>query len=266
MSNPDYMNGANEKSKQLKPYRKDGDYSYTLGAFPTFELIEARAGIVREVLIHSRFTDSDKLKSLCRQRAIPFRENDRLIARLSKKDNCLVIGTFNKYQSALQEDRPHLVLVNPRDMGNLGTILRTAAGLGFFDVAIIQPAADIFAPKTVRASMGAIFRLSFRLYQSFQDYRQEFYRHKIFTFMTGRKRSLDLESVPPTPLYSLVFGNEAAGLDDSYFAVGTSVYIPQTEQIDSFNLPIAAGIGMYAFSQKNPQPGDKDRKSHDLQV
>ena len=73
------------------------------------------------------------------------------------------MGVFKKHESVLAMDRPHVVLVNPSDMGNLGTIIRTAVGFGLPDLAIIRPGAAICHPKTVRASMASLFRLNFSL-------------------------------------------------------------------------------------------------------
>ena len=56
-------------------------------------------------------------------------------------------------------------------MGNLGTIIRTMAGFGFANLVLIRPAADVFDPKTVRASVGTVFRLSFEYFDTFNDYR-----------------------------------------------------------------------------------------------
>ena len=51
--------------------------------------------------------------------------------------------------------------------------------------------------------------------------------------------------------YSLVFGNEATGLPDVFAGYGISTLIPHSNQIDSLNLAIAAGIGMYAFQNRD---------------
>ncbi len=233
--------------QQIKPYKKEADYSYTLGAFPTYELISARPEQVRKVLVHSGYTDTSKLTQLCEKHKIIVEQNDKLINRLSDKENCYVAGVFNKYGCELNKDRPHIVLVNPSNMGNLGTILRTAAGFGIYDIAVILPGADLFHPKTVRSSMGALFKLNFRQYYSFAEYRQNFHRHELFTFMLNGERTLTLEECPKAELFSLIFGNEATGLDESFLRVGTSVFIPQTPDVDSLNLTIAVGIGAYIF-------------------
>jgi RNA methyltransferase, TrmH family len=239
-----------QTEQQIKPYKKEMDYSYTLGAFPTFELIKAKPKEVRKVLIDTSFTDQEKLVNLCEEKKIPVEFNNKLITKLSEKDNCYVAGIFNKYDSELRPDRPHIVLVNPSNMGNLGTILRTAVGFGIYDIAIILPGADIYNPKTVRSSMGAMFRLNFHLYQSFEEYQKQFTNHEFFTFMLNGENTLTLQDCPKAELYSLIFGNEATGLDDSFLKVGRSIFIPQSPDVDSLNLTIAVGIGAYVFTNQ----------------
>jgi len=242
----DKINSDNNE-QQIKVYKKDVDYSYTLGAFPTYELIKSRPSQVIKVLIDSSFTDQEHLKQLCEEYHIPLEFNNKLIAKLSDKENCYVAGIFHKYDCKLQANQPHIVLVNPSNMGNLGTILRTAVGFGINNIAIILPGADIYHPKTIRSSMGALFKLNFCQFQSFEDYRLEFSEHEIFTFMLNGENTLTLQDCPKVKLFSLVFGNEATGLADSFLRVGTSIFIPQSPEVDSLNLTIAVGIGAYIF-------------------
>ncbi len=242
--------GSSIEQNQIKPYKKDADYSYTLGAFPTYELIKAKPEMVRKIIVDTSFTDQDNLKGLCDEKKLPIEFNNKLIAKISDKENCYVAGIFHKYDGRLSAQRPHIVLVNPSNMGNLGTILRTAVGFGIQDIAIILPGADIYNPKTVRSSMGAIFRLNFHHYNSFDEYRREFAMHEVFTFMLNGENTLTIKDCPKAELFSLVFGNEATGLDDSYLKVGTSIFIPQSQEVDSLNLTIAVGIGAYVFTNQ----------------
>lgn len=236
---------------QIKPYKKDAPYSYTLGAFPTYELILSRPDVVCRVLVHSSYTDMEGLKSLCSQHSIPIEINDKLIGKLSGKDNCYVAGVFEKFTNQLEASKAHIVLVNPSNMGNLGTILRTVVGFGIYNIAIILPGADIFNPKSVRASMGALFKMNFQLYQSFDQYRKQYNEHDVFTFILNGKQTLNIKDCPKSKLFSLVFGNEASGLDDSFLDVGTSIMIPQSPDVDSLNLTIAVGIGSYVFMNQD---------------
>lgn len=234
----------------LKTYKKAFEYSYTFGMFPTIELINSRPKDVIKVLVSSNFnvnSSSLDIFDLCKNNNIKTEINDKQFNRIVAKENCYVIGVFKKYECDLSFDKSHVVLVNPSNMGNMGTIIRTLTGFGIKDLAIISPGVDIFDPKVIRASMGAIFRINFKYFEKFSDYQEIFYKNTIYTFMLNGAKSLKEIKHDPNESFSLVFGNEATGLDDSFLNVGTSVIIKHTNNIDSLNLTIAAGIAMYEF-------------------
>ena len=307
----------------IRKYKKEAGYSYTLGAFPTLELVDAMPDRVVEVLVHSSFTEKDMIIEKCRKasekpiddkpgkesekltgenhgktaekpiggkqdkapdalvrktaypgKMIPVRQDDKLIEKLSDKENVYVVGVFEKYTCSLKENMRHLVLVNPSNMGNLGTIIRTACGFGYYNLAIIEPAADIFNPKTVRASMGSLFRIRHELFESFEAYFEKYCVpidrqnagkpesentlqngrksvRELFPFMLDGSCSLTDAPKPEDVRFSLIFGNEATGLPKEFSQYGCPVRIEQTEFVDSLNLTIAAGIGMYNFMTVN---------------
>ena len=161
-------------------------------------------------------------------------------------------SVFKKYESTLDPGKNHLVLVNPSDMGNLGTIIRTMIAFEINDLAIITPGADIFDPKVIRASMGAFFRLRCAHFSSFEEYMKTVTAEdrSFYPFILGGK---PMEQVPPCPTknFSLIFGNEARGLPESFENVGTPVRIDHADTVDSLNLTIAAAIGIYNFVKGN---------------
>lgn len=237
---------------QYKRYNDKAEYSYCFGPFPTFELIENRPQEAIEVLYHSQTSEAirEKLQRICQNQGIPCEQNDKVIQRIRDKENCLVIGVFKKHESVLSMDRPHVVLVNPSDMGNLGTIIRTAVGFGIPDLAIIRPGAAICHPKTVRASMGSLFRLNFQYFDSFAEYKRAYGEdRKMYPFMLKGSVGLDQLQRDEGELYSLIFGNEATGLPDEFLGEGQSVRIRHTDNIDSLNLSLAAGIAIYEFTK-----------------
>ena len=137
-------------------------------------------------------------------------------------------------------------------MGNLGTILRTLLGFGIKDIAIIKPAADIFNPKVIRASMGAMFRMNFCHFNSFQEYINECGEGRdIFPFMLDGKKTLSIADCPKSQKYTLVFGNEAKGLPPEFTQYGTSVFIPQSHEVDSLNLAVSVAVGSFIFTSVN---------------
>lgn len=238
----------------IKPYKKDFDYSYVLGAFPTMELLNKCPEEALGVYVHSSFTEAEMIEAKCRELSIPVLSGDKVIARVSDKENVFVVGVFRKYERKLQADKPHLMLVNPSNMGNLGTILRTCLAMGIHDVAIIRPGVDVFHPKAVRASMGALFSLRVQYFESYAEYAKEYLgsgsSRQVFSFMLTGKKQLTVSECPKPELYTLIFGNEATGLPEEYAEYGESLLIPQSPEVDSLNLTIAVGIGTYLFSQR----------------
>lgn len=232
----------------LKPYKQKFDYSYALGAFPSYELLKFRPGAVREVLVHSSYTDREKLEELCKKAGVRLVNDDKTIARLSDKENVYVIAVYEKFRDSIEEGKNHLMLVNPSNMGNFGTIIRTAAAFDIENIAVISPAADMHNPKVVRGSMGAIFHMNIEYFNSFSDYRKKHPAQNCFAFMLDEDAGHLLPgNVPKKEPYTLIFGNEATGLPEEYADLAKALIIPQSEMVDSLNLTIAAGIGMYLF-------------------
>lgn len=236
----------------LTAYKRELDYSYAPGFFPTIEALEHRPQDVRRVLVSSEAADSDGLRrvtALCGRHGIRMETADKALSRLSGKENCYAAAVFAKRQGDLRPDAPHLVLHHPADAGNLGTMLRTALGFGYLDLALITPCADAFHPHVVRASMGAIFSLRLREFPDFETYRARYPAHHLYPFMLKGSVPLGEAAAQPRTPFALVFGNEGTGLPDDFLSLGTPVRIPHSGRIDSLNLSIAAGIGMYEMKK-----------------
>lgn len=234
-----------------KRYRKDDDISYSLGITLTFELLRFKAEYVQRVYVHSGMKQGDtldRLTNLCRNAGIEMVYTDKIFHVLSQKENCYIIGEFRKFDGNLAESGAHIVLVNPSNAGNMGTIMRSALGFGMNQIAVIRPGVDAFDPKVVRASMGAVFSTDFVYFDSFAEYAGQFENREFYPFMLDAKMSL--HEIHPGENFSLIFGNEASGLPAEFSGIGTSVIIPHSDRIDSLNLPIAASIAMYEVSKK----------------
>ncbi len=234
--------------QKLKRYQKEFDFTYCFGVYPTLELINTRPETVLGILLHSKGAHNqgiDKIRTLAGTLQIEIIENDKLVDKLAMRGNTYAIGVFKKFPTGIAPDQDHLVLVNPTSMGNLGTIMRSMLGFGIKDLALIEPAADPFDPKVIRASMGAVFHLRFQKYRTFTDYWGVQPKHAIYPFMTDGKIALpDVSFTTPS---ALVFGGEAPGLGEEYHQFGTSVSIPQADAVDSLNLAQSVGIALYQF-------------------
>ena len=234
----------------LSGYKSELDYSYAPGIFPSMECLTYRPESVRRLLVHSSAAGREGVEKLCalaEKHRIRIEEADKALARISGKENCYAAAVFAKFEDEPDPARPHIVLHNPSDNGNIGTILRTALGLGVEDVALVKPCADVFDPKTVRASMGAMFRLRVKVYDRFEEYREAFPERKLYPFMLDASVPLQ-EAVKDKPeVWTLVFGNEGHGLPAEFARMGQAVRIESNDKVDSLNLGIAAAIGLYEF-------------------
>ena len=237
---------------EIKTYKKDAFYSYTLGAFPTIELLKTHPREVIKIIIHSSFKNEEVINMINNLRGkAEMVINDKLLDKLSNKDNCYVAAIFNKYKTKLDASENHLVMVNPMNMGNFGTIIRSALGFSFNQIAIIRPAIDIFDPKVLRAAMGAFFSCNIVYFNTIEEYQESFPNHKLHSFMLQTDNILQETKIDFSTPISLVFGNESSGLPDTYLDEN-SIRIEHKDSIDSLNLPTAVGIALYEVDkQKN---------------
>jgi len=231
---------------RLKRYQKTFPHSYSFGVFPTIELLENQPSQVKGVILHSQGNENQGvhiIRGYCEEHGIEIVEDDRLVQKLSQRGNTYAIGVFEKYHHPLVYEANHVVLVQPQGMGNLGTITRTMLAFGIRNLALVEPAADLFDPKVIRASMGAVFQLHFQWFDAFPDYWGTFPSHHLYPMMTDGKVSLkEVEFQTP---YSIIFGEESSGLGEEYHQFGTSVCIPQEDAVDSLNIALSTGVTLY---------------------
>ena len=237
----------------LSPYKPELDYSYAPGIFPALECLQHRPGLVRRVLIHSASVGRegvDKLIALAEEHRIRVETADRALARISGRENCYAAAVFAKCPEPPAPEKPHVVLVQPSDCGNIGTIFRTALGFGIRDLVLLRPCADPFDPRTVRASMGSLFRLRVWLADAKEDYLAACGDRDLYPFMLDASVPMEeaVRGRNAARPFSLLFGNEGSGLPEAYARLGQPVRIPSNQLVDSLNLAIAAGIGIYAFT------------------
>ena len=234
----------------MKKYQKNSLESYTLGTTLTLELLTKKIKYVKRVYIHSKQEKNNSYKkiiSICKENKIEIIYSDKVFNILSDKENCYIIGIFKKYNCHVDLTKNHVVLVNPENKGNLGTIIRSCRGFNIENLIIIKPGVDIFDPKVIRSSMGAIFNLNFAYFNSFEDYINLVQKRNFYPLML--KATTNLSQVEVKEPYSLIFGPESSGLNDEYLKIGTPLIIMHSKLIDSLNLDNAVSITLYEFTK-----------------
>ena len=235
---------------KLEPYSRKLDYSYALGVFPALMLMEAQPQRALRLLLHPDGLKNEgvaKLREMCAERGVREEMAERVLRRESKKDNCFAALVFEKFDSDLDPAACHAVLCQISDSGNLGTAMRSLLGFGIRDVALIRPCVDVFEPHALRASMGAFYKMRVHTFDTFEDYRALYPDRPLYPFMLDGARTLNEVAAEARPPFSLVFGNEASGLPARFAQLGQSVFIPQSDEIDSLNLAVAVSVGSYVF-------------------
>jgi TrmH family RNA methyltransferase len=141
-----------------------------------------------------------------------------------------------------------LVLDGVQDPGNVGTMLRTAMGLGATGVIALKGTADLTNPKVIRSAMGASFRLP-----AVPASPQEFVawtRLQLAQIWVADSSGEPLTGLPrrtaDRPPVALVVGNEGAGVSETVDRGATRrIAIPLSSGVESLNVAVAAGILLY---------------------
>ena len=139
----------------------------------------------------------------------------------------------------------HILLDSVQDPGNAGTIIRTANAFGIKSVILTGECADPYNPKTIRASMGAVFRqktcrLDFAGLVRLKESGARF---------IGAAPGENSEDISDVSLKGsiIAIGNEGAGLSDEVLSLcETRVRIPISPDCDSLNAAAAAAIIMWS--------------------
>ncbi len=161
-----------------------------------------------------------------------------IMAVVKMKDNSL---------SDMFTDNPLLILVeNLQDPGNLGTILRMGEGAGVTGVVMSSNTVDIYNPKTIRSTMGSIFRVPFVYAEDFENAVIECRKAGIKVYaahLEGKNTYLGEDYSKGT---AFLIGNEGNGLtEDITKQADILIRIPMKGEVESLNAAIACTILTY---------------------
>ena len=143
------------------------------------------------------------------------------------------------------DDKLLIILENIQDPGNLGTILRTAEAAGVGGIIMSRGTTDIFSPKVIRSTMGAIYRMPFvygDLSGILPKMKEEGY--KIHAAALGHDTWYTKADY--SGKNAIMIGNEGNGLTDEAKALATDIVtIPMSGSVESLNAAVSAAVLMY---------------------
>ncbi len=160
--------------------------------------------------------------------------------------NAVAVGIQKKYDKNILKSAKKVVLLeNIKDLGNLGTIIRTSVAFGADAIVLYgKESVDIYNPKCVRSSVGQLWKLPIIEIKEFDQLKEIF---KDFEKIATLPRSNNLLKTFKTTDPSLVmFGSEADGLSEDLIKFSTnSVKIEMAQTVESLNLATSAAVVLY---------------------
>lgn len=165
---------------------------------------------------------------------------------------CIIRQKKYELEELFQTENPHfIVLDNLQDPGNLGTIIRTAEAAGVTAVLMSRDTVDIYNPKTIRSTMGSIYRMPFLYVEDLVELLKCFREKGIHSYAAHLegKQSYDKEDYSRGT--AILIGNEGNGLREEV-AQNADIYvqIPMCGKVESLNAAIAASVLMFEVSRQ----------------
>ncbi len=144
-----------------------------------------------------------------------------------------------------------LLLENIQDPGNLGMMFRTGEGAGIAGVIMDDATADIYNPKTIRSTMGSIYRIPFLITEDLRGTICTMKTRGIRTFAAHPEGSVCYDEPDYTTDTAFLIGNEGNGLTpETAAAADVNIRIPMSGRLESLNAAMAAGILMYEANRQ----------------
>ena len=201
-----------------------------------------------------------------------FLVNERVAARLSTLDSPADVMAV----LPLPERRPLSSLLGPghgreagdllvvyvdgvQDPGNVGTLIRAAVAFGASALVTSPGSADLYGPKTVRASMGALFSVPVFPDRRLDEVLRDLAAATVYGLAAHGGEPLDSADLARPAV--LVVGAERAGLSRAALAhVARVVTIPMAPPtrgaVESLNAGVAGAIALYEFSRRRAGAAD----------
>lgn len=152
-----------------------------------------------------------------------------------------------EWTDLMQGERTHLlVLEGIQDPGNLGTMFRVAEGAGVTGIIMDQGCVDLFAPKTVRSTMGSICRVPYWRTENLPAVFSELKRQQVMLYAAHLNADKYYDACDYRGKTAFLIGSEGNGLTEKT-ARQADVYvkIPMGGKLESLNAAVAAGILVY---------------------
>lgn len=254
---------SNPRMKQVIQLNKKSKTRYQERVFVAEGIkmcLEAPRGQIQQMYVSESFLAEEKNRQRIQDYSYEV-VSDTVFSRISETKTpqgilCLVQMPEYGLEELLRQSPHLLILENIQDPGNLGTMIRAGEGAGVTGVIMDRTTVDMFNPKTIRSTMGSLFRVPFYVAADLQETLSELKERGIALYAA----CLDGERLYDEPNYTspcgFLIGNEANGLSDRTAALAdVRISIPMEGQVESLNAAVASALLMYEASRQRRQKG-----------
>ncbi len=163
---------------------------------------------------------------------------------------CLVRQQIYNIEEMLKNNNKNqplfILLEDIQDPGNLGTILRTAEAAGADGVIMSGRTADIYNPKTIRSTMGSVYRLPFSYAADFCSVINRLREFGVSIYAAHLRAEADYCDCDYRKGTAFLIGNEANGLrEETAACADTLISIPMEGRAESLNAAVASSVLLY---------------------
>lgn len=165
---------------------------------------------------------------------------------------CVVRQPFYSMEDLGGSGKPCvLVLEGIQDPGNLGTMFRSGEGAGITGIIMDKATVDIFNPKTIRSTMGSIYRVPFIQTENLREAVLDLKETGTRVYAAHLMGTCSYEEGDYTSGCAFLIGNEGNGLTEETAALAdVPVRIPMEGRLESLNAAVAASILMYEANRQ----------------
>lgn len=213
---------------------------------------EAPTDMVVETFVTQKCVESNK--SWLSNRSYEVVE-DRIFEKLSDTktpQGIMSVIKQPKYEleDILKDGKLYVILEDIQDPGNMGTIVRTAEGAGVAGIIMTRGCVDIFNPKTIRSTMGSVYRVPFVYTDDLAGTMESIKKAGITVYAAHLKGEKYYDEINYGRAAFLI-GNEGNGLkDETANMADTYIKIPMSGQVESLNAAVATSVLMYEHSRQ----------------
>lgn len=227
--------------------------------------LEADPMKIREVYVAEDM--EDRLSEECRQRLLNLSAGYEVVTReifhkISDTQTpqgilCVMEQYHYTFSDLLGEDSSDekipllLILEDIQDPGNLGTVFRAGEGAGVSGIIMSSHTADIYNPKTIRSTMGSVYRMPFLYTEVLTETINHLKKHKITVYAAHLqgKESYDLHDYRTGCAF--LIGNEGKGLrEETALCADHFIRIPMLGNVESLNAAVASSLLVYEAARQ----------------